>query len=117
MSKSIPDNISIRPIKETDVDGLLAMVKKSSGGLSSLQPRHEFLSEYIQKSVESFSGQKSVDDPHKFLLAMFDGEKLIGCSAVKTRIGIDSPFINFDLVGDGLDQYLVASSRFTGATL
>ena len=116
MTKNWLDDIMIKPIGLDDTDGLLEMVKKSSGGLSSLQPRREFLQEYIQSSIVSFSGTKPLEAPHKYLLGMYHREKLIGCAAVKTQIGIDSPFINFDLIGDGLDQYLVASSRFTGAT-
>jgi len=116
MSKPIPSDITIKPVKPSDVDMLLEMVLKSSGGLSSLQPRREFLLEYINHSVSSFSGEKSVDQPHKYLLGMYQREQLIGCAAVKTQIGVESPFINFDIIGDGLDQFLVASSRFTGAT-
>ena len=116
MSKTIPSNVSIRPVQTDHVDMLLEMVQQSSGGLSSLQPRREFLLEYIQSSVESFKGTKPIEKPHKYLLGMYHDRKLIGCAAVKTQIGVESPFINFDIIGDGLDQYLVASSRFTGAT-
>lgn len=116
MARKWLDNISIRPITLPDTDALLEMVQRSTGGLSSLQPRHEFLKDYIKSSVASFAGKKPVEAPHKYLLAMYHEEKLVGCAAVKTQIGVDSPFINFDIIGDGLDQYLVASSRFTGAT-
>ncbi len=116
MAKKWLDDITIRPIGLSDTDALLEMVMQSSGGLSSLQPRHEFLEDYIKTSIASFAGKKPIEDPHKYLLAMYHGQKLIGCAAVKTQIGIDSPFINFDIIGEGLDQYLVASSRFTGAT-
>lgn len=116
MSKPLPRNIAIRPVMLDDVDMLLEMVQKSSGGLSSLQPRREFLLDYINGSVKSFSGKKPVEEPHKYLLGMYQQKRLIGCAAVKTQIGFESPFINFDIIGDGLDQYLVASSRFTGAT-
>jgi len=59
-----------------------------------------------------------LEQPHKYLLGMFDArsERLIGCAAVKTQIGKDSPFINFDIIGDGPEQCIEASSRFTGAT-
>lgn len=116
MPKEMPQDILIRPVASSDVDGLLEMVKLSSGGLSSLQPRREFLLEYIQSSEKSFSGEKDIEVPHKYLLGMFTKGKLIGCAAVKTQIGVDSPFINFDILGEGLDQYLVASARFKGAT-
>lgn len=108
----------IRPIAMSDAPALLSLIELASGGLSSLQPRLEFLEEYIENSIRSFTGKKNADAPHKYLLALFDParNKLIGCAAVKTGIGEDSPFINFDLKGEGLDQYLEASSRFRGAT-
>ena len=101
-----------------DAPALLEMILQSSGGLSSLQPRLDFLKEYIAASERSFAGTEPVSKPHKYLLGMFTAAsgKLIGCSAVKTQIGIESPFINFDLVGDGENQVLRASSRFKGAT-
>lgn len=108
----------IRPVKLSDAPDLLTLVKFSEGGLSSLQPRLDYLKDYIKTSVESFAGTKPTDSPHKYLLGLFapDGEQLIGCAAVKTGVGIESPFINFDIQGDGLDEYLVASRRYTGAT-
>lgn len=108
----------IRPVQMVEAENLLALVNFSKGGLSSLQPRLNYLKDYIQSSLESFSAQKPLESPHKYLLGLFEPKagKLIGCAAVKTRIGIESPFINFDIQGDGLDEYLIASSRYTGAT-
>lgn len=115
---TIKDTYLFRPIVSTDAADLLKLVRQSSGGLSSLQPRLEFLEDYITSSEESFAGNMSLDEPHKYLLGLFDlrASRLIGCAAVKTQIGKDSPFINFDIKGDGPDQCLQASSRFTGAT-
>ena len=97
---------------------MLTLVQQSSGGLSSLQPRLAFLEDYIETSEASFAGVKDIEIPHKYLLGMFEirSNRLIGCAAVKTQIGNDSPFINFDIIGDGRDQTLKASSRFQGAT-
>ena len=108
----------IRPFKLSDASALLELILESSGGLSSLQPRLDFLKDYIQTSINSFSGHYPLEKPHKYLLGMFEqpSGRLIGCSAVKTQIGIESPFINFDLQGDGESQVLRASSRFKGAT-
>ena len=124
MTKAARNCYLIRPIVMADADALLNLITESSGGLSSLQPRLDFLKDYIATSEKSFGGQYPLEKPHKYLLGMFepsplsgkDGGRLIGCSAVKTQIGIESPFINFDLQGDGQDQFLKASSRFKGAT-
>lgn len=108
----------IRPIKASDAQSLLALVAQSSGGLSSLQPRLDYLKAYIESAEKSFGGEQPLDYPHKYLMAMtaVGSDTLIGCSAVKTCVGMESPFINFDVKGDGLDQVLEASSRFLGAT-
>jgi len=115
---TIQDTYLFRPITADDAPDLLKLVSQSSGGLSSLQPRLAFLKDYIASSEKSFSGEKNLEDPHKYLLGLFDirANRLIGCAAVKTQIGKDSPFINFNIKGDGPDQCLQASSRFTGAT-
>jgi len=115
---TIKDTYLFRPIVSADAPALLQLVRQSSGGLSSLQPRLEFLKDYIACSEKSFSGGMSLEEPHKYLLGLFDlrANRLIGCAAVKTQIGKDCPFINFDIKGDGPEQCLQASSRFTGAT-
>ena len=115
---TIKDTYLFRPIVSADAPAMLKLVQQSSGGLSSLQPRLAFLKDYIVTSEKSFSGTMSLEEPHKYLLGLFEGRtgRLIGCAAVKTQIGRDTPFINFDIKGDGLDQCLQASSRFTGAT-
>ncbi len=115
---AIKDTYLFRPIVSDDAPDLLKLVSQSSGGLSSLQPRLAFLKDYIETSEKSFAGKKDLEDPHKYLIGLFDirANRLIGCAAVKTQIGKDSPFINFDIKGDGPDQCLQASSRFTGAT-
>ena len=115
---TIKDTYLFRPIVSADAVDLLKLVRQSSGGLSSLQPRLDFLTDYISSSEESFRGEYSLEKPHKYLLGLFDlrSDSLIGCAAVKTQIGKDSPFINFDIKGDGPEQCLQASSRFTGAT-
>jgi arginine N-succinyltransferase len=108
----------IRPIEIKDAESLLSLVVKSSGGLSSLQPRLNFLKDYIKSSEKSFSQKHNSDQPCKYLLGMYEGVggKLIGCAAVKTKTGINTPFINFDILGEGDDQHLKASSRFMGST-
>ena len=108
----------IRPIETKDAESLLSLVVKSSGGLSSLQPRLNFLKDYIKSSEKSFSQKNNSDQPCKYLLGMYEGadDKLIGCAAVKTKTGINTPFINFDILGEGDDQHLKASSRFMGST-
>ena len=112
------DTYLIRPVRGSDADELLALVQTSAGGLSSLQPRLDFIKDYIASAEKSFSGKMPLDYPHKYLMGMLEVEtgKLVGCAAVKTCVGVESPFINFDLKGDAPDQYLEASSRFNGAT-
>ena len=114
----IKDTYLFRPVQADDALALLSLIEQSAGGLSSLQPRLAFLEDYIETSISSFSGEKDLEHAHKYLLGMFEvsTHRLIGCAAVKTQIGIESPFINFDIIGDGTEQVLKASSRFRGAS-
>lgn len=106
----------IRPVKSTDLDGLLALAELAGPGFSSLQPDRTFLSKYIAKSVSAFA-KPDANKPQKFLLVCETQEgQIIGCSAVKTGTGLAEPFINFDSHGIGPEQYLEASARFNGAT-
>ena len=116
--RDMQDIYIFKPVAAADAPALLSLVQQSSGGLSSLQPRLAFLEDYIASSEASFAGEKDIEAPHKYLLGMFEArsDRLIGCAAVKTQIGKDTPFINFDIKGDGLEQKLKASSRFRGAT-
>jgi len=118
MSAAARNCYLIRPFAMADAPALLELILKSSGGLSSLQPRLDFLKDYIATSEKSYAGKYPLEKPHKYLLGMFEqpSNRLVGCSAVKTQIGTESPFINFDLHGDGENQTLRASSRFKGAT-
>lgn len=106
----------IRPVKMRDLDALYGLTTLSTGGLTSLQSDKDFLARYIARSEDSFAGALPIDAAHKFLLVLEIGEAVIGCAAVKTKIGYDggAPFINFDLSADG--KFLTASDRFAGAT-
>ena len=106
----------IRPVTLADLDALYALTCMASGGLSSLQSDRDFLAGYIEASLQSFAGTRASAAGCKYLLmAQNSAGTLIGCAAVKTRIGsATAPFINFDISTDG--KFLTASDRFAGAT-
>ena len=106
----------IRPVETHDLDALYGLTTLSTGGLTSLQSDKDFLARYIDASRNSFAGALPIDAAHKFLVVLVIDEAVVGCAAVKTKIGYDggAPFINFDLSPDG--KFLTASDRFAGAT-
>ena len=92
----IKETYLFRPVRSDDALALLSLIEQSAGGLSSLQPRLGFLEEYIETSISSFSGEKDLESAHKYLLGMFEvrSNRLIGCAAVKTQIGIELSLIH-----------------------
>jgi len=105
----------IRPVAMDDLEALYRLTCMASGGLSSLQPDRDYLANYIQSSLDSFAGVRPAGKGSKYFLVAETDDVVIGCAAVKTRIGNEaSPFINFDISSDG--KFLTASDRFAGAT-
>lgn len=104
---------------------LYDLAELSGDGFTSLQPDHHFLQTYINSSLDSFE-TPSVSKPQKFLLGLehLPSGKVVGCAAVKTKIGQSTPFINFqmknahgqDIADIKTANHLHPSTRFRGAT-
>lgn len=120
-----PEIHVVRPIEASDLEGFFALAEISGPGFTSLQTDRKYLSEYIQASEESFANP-DVNLAQKFLLVMEEvsSGKIIGCAAVKTKIGTQTPFVDL-VMKDGRGEpvnderqavYLDPASTFDGAT-
>ena len=45
----------LRPVRETDLDALVALARATGGGLTTLPPDTEFLEDRIHESLRAFS--------------------------------------------------------------
>ncbi len=115
----------VRAIDPSDLEGFFALAQISGPGFTSLQPNMEYLKRYIDASMESFANP-DVKKSQKFLLVMEEVNtgKVVGCAAVKTKIGIERPFVDF-VMKDGRGNptkdvrnalYLDPDHAFDGAT-
>ncbi len=115
----------IRPIEPSDLDGFYGLAEISGPGFTSLQTDRDYLEKYIFESVNSFADPQT-DRPQKFLLVMEEVKTgaIVGCAAVKTKIGLSRLFIDFamknargQIVHDVRDAiYLDPYCAFDGAT-
>lgn len=78
----------------------MTMAEESGPGFTSLPVNEPILRKRLDRSQESFSGTLKVTDYAKYLMILEDLETgaVGGCSAVKTGIGIKSPFFNYRIV-------------------
>ncbi|MEE2670906.1 MAG: arginine N-succinyltransferase [Bdellovibrionota bacterium] len=80
-----------RPIKSTDLDGLMNLLKNSGHGLTSLPKDEKILAQKILHSTTSFESselrEKPAGESYLFVVEdLFDG-KLVGVSGIISKIG------------------------------
>lgn len=90
----------MRPIKKTDLDGLLKLLKESGHGLTSLPKDPDVLLKRIVKSVDSFN-LPEVSSPsgefYTFVMEdIFKGE-IVGISGIISKIGGFEPRYYYEL--------------------
>jgi arginine N-succinyltransferase len=87
----------VRPARIEDLDAFCALAEAAGPGFTSLQVPREDLEKRLKRSVESFAGA-SVAEPGQVYVLMLEDTKtgeVVGCSAVKAKIGIEDPYFNF----------------------
>lgn len=89
----------VRPIEEKDLRSLLDFANESSLGMRSLPKNPSLLEEKIHHSIESFLGIKN---PRKVAIYLFVLEdlvngKMIGCSGITEKTGLDRPLCYYAL--------------------
>jgi arginine N-succinyltransferase len=81
--------IYLRPIKEQDLDGLVALISNASLGLTTLPKDRKILEHKVLVSIQSF--RKEVfypeDEHYLFVLEDLETDKIIGVSAIDAITG------------------------------
>ena len=93
-------NMVIRPIAESDLDNFLELSNKASIGLTNLPKDRELLRKKILNSVNSFSidPTKPGDEMYMFILEDINENKLLGCSAIHSKVGGYEPFYSYQIL-------------------
>jgi arginine N-succinyltransferase len=89
----------LRPIREDDLSGLVALARSISGGLTSLPPDEAFLRDRIDESLRSFNPRikKAGGEVYLFVLEDTATGKLVGTSGIAARVGGYDPFYSYEL--------------------
>ncbi len=88
-----------RPIRESDLPGLVALARSTGGGLTSLPPNEEFLGDRIDASLRAFSPRVKRPAGEYYLFALEDtgtGE-VVGVSGIASRVGGFDPWYSYEI--------------------
>ncbi|VAX35926.1 Arginine N-succinyltransferase [hydrothermal vent metagenome] len=89
----------IRPVKEEDIDQVVALAAQAKAGLTTLPHDRKILMQRIEESVASF--HKNVDkaqgELYFFVLEDLSNKKVLGTCAIVARIGGFDPFYTYEI--------------------
>jgi arginine N-succinyltransferase len=89
----------LRPVTESDLEGIYQLALKTGGGLTTLPPDRERLSEKIRESVKNFQflPTKPSGEIYFFVLEDTAKKKIVGTSAVYSKVGGFQPFWTYEI--------------------
>lgn len=89
----------IRPIKDSDLDGLLELLQDSGHGLTSLPKDREILAKKIEHCNRSFEhrGDRPAGELYLFVMEEVYTGKLVGISGIISKIGGFEPYYFYRL--------------------
>ncbi len=90
----------MRASRSSDLDALMELANLSGAGFTSLPVDEQRLTERLAKSEKAFAGDLDHPQYGKYLLMMEDSDtgEVVGCSAVKSGIGVDRPYFNYRII-------------------
>src|SRR5258708_7331206 len=88
-----------RPIRETDLTGLVALAGSTGGGLTTLHPNEEFLADRIENSLRAFRPRVRKPGGEYYLFALEDmtAGEIIGVSGIASRVGGFDPWYGYQI--------------------
>jgi arginine N-succinyltransferase len=104
----------MRPARLNDFDALWELASQSGPGFTSLPVDEPLLRSKLEKSDHAFKGSQSKLQYGKYLLMMEDTSsgEVVGCSAVKSGTGIDTPFFNYRVITLAQASQAAGGKRF-----
>lgn len=83
--------LRIRPAQHHDLDGLMALSKKTGVGMTTVPKTERAMSHRIYLSQEAFARSKPLEKGETFFLVLEDDDKIIGMTCIFTKLGQDRP--------------------------
>jgi arginine N-succinyltransferase len=89
----------LRPIRDSDLPGLVALAKSTGGGLTTLPLNEEFLAERIDSSIRAFSPRIRKPGGEYYLFALEDtaAGEIVGVSGIASRVGGFDPWYSYEI--------------------
>ncbi|NQZ56446.1 MAG: arginine N-succinyltransferase [Lentisphaeraceae bacterium] len=89
----------VRPVRLDDLQGVYKLAKMTTGGLTTLPPDKDRLSEKIRESVKNFEYQSSKPSGELYFLVLEDLQenKIVGTSAIYSKVGGFFPFWTYEI--------------------
>jgi len=89
----------LRPIRESDLAGLVALAASIDGGMTSLPANEEFLRDRIDESLRAFSARVKKPGGEYYLLVLEDTATgaVVGTSGLAARVGGYEPFYSYEI--------------------
>ncbi len=107
----------IRPARANDIDALHGFAALTGGGMTNLPNDKDALARRLDISLKCFAKTISAPDDEVYILVLEEQEskRVLGTSAVFSRIGATWPFYNYKLTQ--MDQFASALQRRISATV
>jgi arginine N-succinyltransferase len=88
-----------RPIRESDLAGLVALARATGGGLTTLPPEERFLADRIDDSLRAFRPRVRQPGGEQYLFALEDtaSGELVGVSGIAARVGGFEPWYSYEV--------------------
>lgn len=89
----------LRPIRENDLPGLIALARATGGGLTTLPSDESFLAERIDDSLRAFRPRVRQPGGEYYLFALEDVERreIVGVSGIASRVGGFDPWYSYEV--------------------
>lgn len=89
----------LRPIRESDLPGLVALARATGGGLTTLPPDETFLADRIDDSLRAFRPRVRQPGGEYYLFILEDLERGegVGVSGIASRVGGFDPWYSYEV--------------------
>ena len=90
----------VRPVRTTDLENLMALAKKTGGGMTSMPADYDLLAKRISDSVEACEAELTGHDGATYFMVLEDVDtgELVGTTAIYTNVGLDLPFYSYKVL-------------------
>lgn len=87
--------LSVRPVREDDLDALLEIAATSGTGMTTVPSTPQAMSKRIEQSQRAFAGTGDAGPDDIFFFALDNGDRAVGMASIFPALGADRPFYSY----------------------